>query len=787
MHRSRSILLALAVCGVLCAGDMNVLWEEIICPQDGTASCKLGTDGTSLYYVPASDPATNFWKYDPAGDSWTQLACFPGHADEGDTGGGLDYRDGYLFTILKDAHTNAAGQIPNRLFRYSVAQNAWTYLTNDIQGAGSGTIVGSTTNTIYANWGSVAQPWARITWGDGSVLFSEFNCSGCLDGNWTVRFDTTMLSNVMYGVKNDWQDSDMTNATGGDVVWRKYNDGSDSAMKVATLPWNPGAGLGCVGVPASNAWSGANELVVVRGAGIGANQDGWGAATPHIALLTLPNTNWHNLTDLPLEMGQGSEITKVGEHVYVKAGRDDGYSYNDIMFKGTFVFVPGPTTPSNLTPAPGATGLFLAVRLSASPFVDADPSNTHYGSRWQLSATTNFDFPIWDSGESTHYLTNITLPPGLLTNSTRYYWRVRYKNSAMAAGEYSAPTWFETRPGGGAPPYVQIAWSEIVCPEVSGNGARLGSDGTYLYYISSISASFYRYTPESDLWEPLANLPGDVRGDLHMATGLDYQNGWMHTVVHNSNDWSYYVRYSIANDVWELLDTNTIVTSRTVTPSSGCWARPDGEVAYAPLKGIAGYVLRGEWATTNMGAVPFSGAIADNWLCTCVDTATAPFDDYVYGTKNDWDSTNGVSSGDLLWCVPQWEVTAGKFRTIRLLPWAPGAGVCLVALPVEQSMTSNREIFVVRGAGGGEVNQDGFTGYSTPNCAVYFPDFNAWAPASDMPFETGMGGTDVTMLRGKLYVKICGNDIMFCGEPVPEPLSVWMLVLPALWGCRRRD
>jgi hypothetical protein len=140
----------------------------------------------------------------------------------------------------------------------------------------------------------------------------------------------------------------------------------------------------------------------------------------------------------------------------------------------------------------------------------------------------------------------------------------------------------------------------------------------------------------------------------------------------------------------------------------------------------------------------------------------------VYGIKNDWDWTNVVSSGELLWCVPQDNVSAGNFNAIRTVPWPLGAGCSLVALPAERSFSGYDEVFVIRGAGTGGSNQDGFGGFEADDIGIYLPDFDQWYPVTALPFPIGEG-SDIAELNGNLYVKEGMSDFFYKGELIPEP------------------
>jgi len=105
-----------------------------------------------------------------------------------------------------------------------------------------------------------------------------------------------------------------------------------------------------------------------------------------------------------------------------------------------------PATPTNSSPANGATNVSLTPTLQASAFSDPD-GDGHAASQWQITTVSgDYSSPVFDSGEDTTNLTSITLPSAL-DPATTYYWHVRYKddNSSPLWSSYSAETSFTTK------------------------------------------------------------------------------------------------------------------------------------------------------------------------------------------------------------------------------------------------------------------------------------------------------------------------------------------------------
>jgi len=104
-----------------------------------------------------------------------------------------------------------------------------------------------------------------------------------------------------------------------------------------------------------------------------------------------------------------------------------------------------PDQPINVLPRDGATNIDLTPTLLTSAF--SDPNNDyHSGSQWQITTSLgDYSNPIFDSGEDTFNLTCITIPSGILSYSTTYYWRVRHKDNQGTWSAYSSETSFTTQ------------------------------------------------------------------------------------------------------------------------------------------------------------------------------------------------------------------------------------------------------------------------------------------------------------------------------------------------------
>jgi PKD repeat protein len=111
-----------------------------------------------------------------------------------------------------------------------------------------------------------------------------------------------------------------------------------------------------------------------------------------------------------------------------------------------------PSSPRNLEPLDGKTGVVVIPVLKASDFSDPDTSayvaltDSHAASQWQVTATAgDYTNPVWDSGVENPTASIIVPSSASLKAGTKYFWRVRYQDSHENWSGYSAETSFTTK------------------------------------------------------------------------------------------------------------------------------------------------------------------------------------------------------------------------------------------------------------------------------------------------------------------------------------------------------
>jgi hypothetical protein len=103
----------------------------------------------------------------------------------------------------------------------------------------------------------------------------------------------------------------------------------------------------------------------------------------------------------------------------------------------------GVATPTNSTPANGATDQNSSVTLSASAFAWLGLADTHLNSDWQLATDSGFTSIVQSANADTTNKTSWTVSG--LSVSTTYYWRVRYRGVANGVSAWSTGTSFMTK------------------------------------------------------------------------------------------------------------------------------------------------------------------------------------------------------------------------------------------------------------------------------------------------------------------------------------------------------
>jgi len=176
------------------------------------------------------------------------------------------------------------------------------------------------------------------------------------------------------------------------------------------------------------------------------NGSNWVAATAgydHSNTATEVNTNCAQFDD---DVGGGDFYFKA----FLHSDGTQAVELDEVTLG--YVTNEAPNTPTNSSPANGATGQDLNVTLTGSAYSDAE-SDPHTDTQWQIDDDSNFATPVWTRTASAGEITiNITFSTGTFANelagkteldhNTTYYWQVRYSDGQWSS--WSTATNFTT-------------------------------------------------------------------------------------------------------------------------------------------------------------------------------------------------------------------------------------------------------------------------------------------------------------------------------------------------------
>lgn len=188
--------------------------------------------------------------------------------------------------------------------------------------------------------------------------------------------------------------------------------------------------------------------------------------------------------------------------------KDEGVYEFAIM--GTGYTNTAPDQPEGFSPA--GDDVELDPVLMASPFSDMNIDDSHISSQWQIATDFDFTNVIWDKTEDTGDLTEGSVPLGVLSGGTDYFFRVRHEDSSGAANawsDWSDPVQFTTKSNPSGIPYAEEMGPTGLDADFDGN-----MDGTPDWKQDNV-VSFYTVTGK------YATLASDVGTTLVDVKSID--------------------------------------------------------------------------------------------------------------------------------------------------------------------------------------------------------------------------------------------------------------------------
>ena len=240
------------------------------------------------------------------------------------------------------------------------------------------------------------------------------------------------LTGTIIGTAGSYKNSGNTKEKAMDGNIATYFDSSSNNGAWVGLDLNSAKQIGKVRFyPASGLASRMNG-----GKFQGSNDPNFGSGVVTLASInTTPPYAWSELA-----------IANTASFRYVRYLSPNGSRCNvaEVEFYGAgAVANAAPNTPSNTSPANGASNQSPTLTLGSSAFSDPDAGDTHAASQWLIKRTSD-GLLVFDSGTDSANKANYAVPSGKLAYSTGYSWQVRYQDNHGAWSSYSTATTFTT-------------------------------------------------------------------------------------------------------------------------------------------------------------------------------------------------------------------------------------------------------------------------------------------------------------------------------------------------------
>ena len=339
-----------------------------------------------------------------------------------------------------------------------------------------------------------------------------------------------------------------------------------------------------------------------------------------------PSISYHDATKGDLRYahwnGNGWDAETVDDINFV--GRDTSLAFDDcgdpvISYEGptngdlkyAHPENPPPNQPTNKAPSDNAPYVGLTPVLESSDF--SEPcTDSHAASQWRIATTPGECYnPMWDSGVDTTNLVRITIPAGVLSNNTTYYWQVRHGDCHGVWSEYSLETSFTTASQPSQPTNISPS-----------NGAL------FVRVSPTLRASAFSDPQASDThaastWQ-ITTTPGVYSSPVFERTGSDLtQVSVPSEVLDYNRTYYWHVQYQDNHNAWSSFSSETSFRTR-ISPIP-----PAQAVNMSPGDGVT-RISR----TPTLQSSPFSDSDAEDthtasqWRLTTIagDYSTPVFD-----------------------------------------------------------------------------------------------------------------------------------------------------------------
>jgi len=292
-------------------------WQSAVLPETGFRDrhVALGTDGgTNLFFTRGAAANAGFYRI-PKGATtgWTRLAAVPLPATVDDSSGvdHLGFVSGALWTLARSNDTQSARCV----YRYDLAENAWTKGAN-LPGDGPNTAIAVVaTNRIFGGWIGWDAVRMITDWQAGTISYG-----GNLGNGSSHAWAACVGPDYVYMLKHNGT------ATDAGVLAAINSSGAPSPSFMDAMPFNPGMGCALEFMPSTLFADGHDRLYALCG-GSG-NTDGAGqdwttdTRTNQLAIYDMVAQTW-SLETLPFAVDDSSEMCLVNDTLYILAANGD--------------------------------------------------------------------------------------------------------------------------------------------------------------------------------------------------------------------------------------------------------------------------------------------------------------------------------------------------------------------------------------------------------------------------------------------------------------------------------
>ena len=332
-----------------------------------------------------------------------------------------------------------------------------------------------------------------------------------------------------------------------------------------------------------------------------------------------------------------------------------GYYWHVQAFNGTipggyqtspwhFTTIPGvPPAPQPTAPSNGATGVTIPVTLQWNSVSGA----SSYGV--QVSLNSSFTSVVLDQGGIT--TTSYTIPTGILSGSTQYYWHVNATNVA-GTGPYSTPPWsFTTAASPPAAPLLVSPPDSSLVLTLTPQLVWQAVSGTGITYRVQVSAN-YNFTPL------IVNVGGLTATNYTVpaAAGLQYN-----TTYH----WRVQATNSVGTGPWSSIFRFVTLLQAPPAPTLLTPTNHSGGVSLTPLFTWSNVSQAAQYRIQVSPTNTFTNLIINALVTT--PSFQAPSGALIGNTTYYWRVASINSQGTQgNWSTPTWDFTTMQTMNLNL-------------------------------------------------------------------------------------------------------------------------